>query len=121
MYWPNVLDALVKVIGFVLTVILAGGVIFLTNRVLSRLLHRLTGDKVIARAGTTLVLILLGLKGLNAALRYITQPELRYLHSGLMGLLNDMADVIQWLVSVAALLFIGYTLRGRRGPAEGEE
>jgi len=43
------------------------------------------------------------------------------LHSGLMGLLNDMGDVIQWLVSVAALLFIGYTLRGRRGPAEGEE
>lgn len=121
MYWPNVLDALVKVIGFVLTVILAGGVIFLTNRVLSRLLRRLTGDKVIARAGTTLVLVLLSLKGLNAALRYITQPELRYLHSGLMGLLNDMADVIQWLVSVAALLFIGYTLRGRRGPAEGEE
>jgi hypothetical protein len=116
--WPSILAAVVKVIGFVLTVLVSAGVMVLVHRALSRLLGRLVGDESIARAATTLVLILLGLKGVTAALRYITQDELRYLHNGLTGLLNDMAGVIQWLVTVAALLFIGYSLRGWRGPAE---
>lgn len=121
MDWRIVLNALLKIVGFVLTVVLTGGVMFLVYRALSRLLDRLIGDKVIAKAGTMLALLLLGLKGLEAALSYVTQPDLWYLHSGLMGLLSGMADVIQWLVWIIALLFIGYTLRGWRGPAESEE
>lgn len=113
--WQSILSAVVKIIGFVLTVIVAAGVIFLVRRAMSRLLGRLIPDKVVAQAATILVMILLGLKGLTAALRYVTQNELRYLHTGLTGLLNDMASVIQWLVLVVALLFIGYTLRGWRG------
>jgi hypothetical protein len=121
MVWRDVLDAAVKVIGFGLTVILSGGVIFLVYRALSHLLERLIGDKVIAQAGAVLTLVLLGLKGLSAALSYITQPEVQYLHRGLMGLLDDMAAVIQWVVMIVALLFVGYALRGWRGPAENEE
>lgn len=113
--FQGILDALVKVIGFVLTVALSAGLIFLLYRALSRLLGRLIEDEVIARAVTVLTMSLLGLKGLVAALRYITQDELRYLHTGLTGLLTEMADVIQWVALIAVLLFIGYTLRGWRG------
>jgi hypothetical protein len=118
MSWPTILSALVKIIGFVLTAVVSGGVIFFIYRALSRLLGRLIGDQVIAQALTTLGLVLLGLKGLVRALSYITQDELRYLHGGLTGLLTDMADVIQWLALIATLLFLGYTLRGWRGPTE---
>jgi len=120
MSWPTILSALVKIIGFVLTVVVSAGVIFFIYRTLSRLLGRLIGDEVVAQALTTLGLVLLGLKGLVRALSYITQSELRYLHSGLTGLLTDMADVIQWLALIIALLFLGYTLRGWRGPT-GEQ
>jgi hypothetical protein len=119
--WQSVLDAAVKVIGFVMTVVVSAGVMFLIYRALSVLLGRLIGDKVIVRAGTVLAMVLLGIKGLGAALRYITQDELRYLHQGLTGLLNDMAGVVQWLVLVVSLLFVGYTIRGWRGPVEQEE
>lgn len=120
MSWPTILSALVKIIGFVLTVVVSAGVIFFIYRTLSRLLGRLIGDEVVAQALTTLGLVLLGLKGLVRALSYITQSELRYLHSGLTGLLTDMADVIQWLALIITLLFLGYTLRGWRGPT-GEQ
>lgn len=118
MSWPTILSALVKIIGFVLTVVVSAGVIFFIYRTLSRQLGRLIGDEVVAQALTTLGLVLLGLKGLVRALSYITQSELRYLHSGLTGLLTDMADVIQWLALIITLLFLGYTLRGWRGPTE---
>jgi len=121
MIWQNVLSAVVKIIGFVMTVLVSAGVIFFVYRALTRLLRRLVGDEVIARALTTLGMILLGLEGLEEALRYITQSELRYLHNGLTSLLNGMADVLQWLTLIAALLFIGYTLRGWRGPVEEPE
>jgi hypothetical protein len=117
--WQSILSAVIKIIGFFLTGITAGVVIFLVHRALSRLLGRLIPDEIIAQAGATLAVILLGLKGLSAVLRYITQNELRYLHNGLTGLLDDMAGVIQWVVLIVVLLFIGYTLRGwRGGPSE---
>ena len=74
--WRDILDAAVKVIGFFLTIIASGGVMFFVHRALTQLLGRLVKDEAVARAGTTLVLILLGLKAVTAALRYVTQPEL---------------------------------------------
>ena len=116
--WQSILDAVVKVIGFVLTVLVSAGVIFFVRQALSRLLSRLIGDEAIAQALATLGLILLGLKGLTGALRYITQDELRYLHTGLTDLLNSMAGVLQWVALIAAVLYVGYSLRGWRAPAE---
>jgi len=121
MDWRGVLDAVVKVIGFVLTVAVSGGVIFLLYRAFARLFARLIGDEIIARALSVLGLILLIIKGLAAALRYVTQPELRYLHTGLTDLLGGMADVVQWVALIAAILFVGYTFRGWRGPDEEAE
>ena len=119
--WWNILDAFVKVVGFVLTVGLSVAVILFVHRGMSRLLGRLVGDKVVAKAFSTLALILLGLEGLTGALRYVTQEHLRYLHNGLMDLLNGMAGVVQWLVLIAVLLFVAYTFRGWRGPMQEEE
>jgi len=119
--WQAVLNAAVKVIGFVLTIVLSGVVILFVKKALDRLLKRLIGDDAIAKALTALAVILLILKGLTAALRYVTQAELRYLHTGLTGLLNDMASVIQWTVLVAAILFVGYTVAGWRRAIADEE
>jgi hypothetical protein len=116
MAWQDVLDAAVKVIGFTLTAALSAAVMVFVYRTLSRLLGRLIGDEVIARTGIVLAMVLLGIEGLEASLAYITQPELRYLHTSLTGLLNQMAGVIRWLVLVSGVFFIGYTLRGWRGP-----
>ncbi len=121
MGWPNVLNALVKVIGFIMVVLVSAGVIWVVYRAFAKLLNRLIGDETVARALTVLGMILLGLKGLIAALSYITQPELRYLHTGLTDLLSGMAGVVQWMVLIAVILFVGYALQGYRGPAEEEE
>ena len=116
--WRDILDAAIKVIGFILSVGISVGVIYYVHRTMSRLLQRLIGDEIIARGLTSLGVILLALQGAKAALRYITQNDLRYLHSGLMDLLLGMAGVVQWLALIAVLLFVAYTLRGWRGPTD---
>ena len=106
--WTRVLDAAVKVVGFVMSVAVAVGVIVFVRKSLADLLGRVITDGIIA-SGTT------------AALRYVTQDELRYLHAGLTGLLDEMASVIQWVVLVAAILFVGHTFWGARQSSEDWE
>lgn len=117
----DVFAFLVELVGFVLAAGLTVGVIFWVRRPLAQLLARLIRDETVAQAGTTFVLILLGLRGLSAMFGYITQPNLSQLFGGLTGLLNRLADEIQWAVWIAALLFIGYSIQGWRRAADREE
>ncbi len=118
----RVLSFLVGVSGFVLALAIAGGVIWFLRAPLRKVLQQLIGDKEIAEAGTWFVLVLLGVHGAKAALGYVTQTHLKLLLSGLIDLLMGMADVIRWVVYIAALLFIGYSLQARRlGAKEKEE
>ena len=121
MDWTRVLDAAVKVVGFVMSVAVAVGVIVFVRKSLADLLGRVITDGIIASSLTKLTVILLVLKGTTAALRYVTQDELRYLHAGLTGLLDEMASVIQWVVLVAAILFVGHTFWGARQSSEDWE
>jgi hypothetical protein len=119
----------VDLLGQVVGILIAGGltlaVVVLLQRPVERFLLHLLQDPVVARTGTLFVVVLLTLHGLATVLDYITQPELHAILGGLSGLLLRMAEAVQWLVQVAALLFIGYSLkRGsgnrERGPAEAE-
>lgn len=109
----------VDLLGQVVGVLIAGGltlaVVVLLQRPVERFLLHLLDDPVVARMGTLFVVILLSLHGLATVLDYITQPELHAILGNLSGLLLRMAGAVQWLVQVAALLFIGYALK--KGPA----
>jgi hypothetical protein len=59
------------------------------------------------------LLLLLALRGLSAAIGFINQMQLSVLLGGIVRLLDDLAGVIQWVAYVAALLFIGYSIRSK--------
>lgn len=111
---------LIGFLGFVLALAITAAVIWFVRAPLKRLLQQLIGDKSVADAAGMFVLVLLGLYGVRAALGYITQPQLSTLLGGLMDLLVSLAGVIQWIAYVAALLFIGYCIVGRKGEAAKE-
>lgn len=117
----SVLEFLTGLAGFVLALAITAAIIWFIRAPLGRVLQVLIGDKVVAEAGSFFVLILLGLYGLRAALNYITQANLSLLFRGLTGLLVDLAGVIQWVIYIAALLFIGYSLQARQSEAGKEQ
>lgn len=105
----------VALLGQVVGILIAGGVtlavVVLVQGPLERFLLYLLGDRVVARTATVFTVILFSLHGLATVLDYITQPQLHVVLAGLTGLLLRLADVLQWVVQVAALLFVGYALR----------
>jgi hypothetical protein len=115
----------VDLLGQVVGILIAGGltlaVVVLLQGPVERFLLHLLNDPVVARMGTLFIVVLFSLHGLATVLDYITQPELHAILGGLSALLLRMADAVQWLIQVAALLFIGYSLRrgwGNRDVAE---
>lgn len=112
----------VALLGQVVGILIAGGltlaVVVLLQRPVERFLLHLLGDPVVARMGTLFIVVLLSLHGLATVLDYITQPELHAILGNLSGLLLRMAEAVQWLVQVAALLFIGYALKKGSGSRE---
>ena len=117
----GILQFLTGLAGLALALVIAGAVIWFIRPHLTRVLQLLVGDKSVAEAGTAFVLVLLGLYGLRAALGFISQAQLSRLFSGLMEMLLNMAGVVQWVVYIAALLFIGYSLQARLGAGKKEE
>ena len=51
--------------------------------------------------------------GVTAAFGFVRQPNLHEFFDGVLGMLSGMADEVQWVIWIGALLFIGYALRGR--------
>lgn len=105
-------------LGFILAGGVTVGVILWVRRPLTRVLKRLLNDELIANAGATFVLILLGLRGVSTMFDYVTHPILGEFFDNLTRLLNNLANDIQWAVWIAALLFIGYAIRGRKPNVE---
>jgi hypothetical protein len=54
---------------------------------------------------------LLALEGVKAVIGYFTVPELSTMLGGLSNLINNLTGTVQWAVYMAALLFIGYSVR----------
>ena len=67
------------------------------------------------KAGVSLVLILLAVRGLSTTLGFFSQSDLNQFFGGLTGLLNRFADALQWVAYIGALLFIGFAILGRHG------
>jgi hypothetical protein len=92
---------------------ITAGVIHLIRVPLTQFLNHLLGDETIAMFGVTLVILLMVIKGLSAAFAFITNESFRFVLSRLVSLLGNLAGVIEWAAYIAALLFIGYSIRKR--------
>lgn len=103
----------IAVIGFLSALAITAGVIHLIRVPLTQFLNHLLGDETVAMFGVTLVILLMVIKGLSAAFGFITNDSFRFLLSRLVSLLGNLAGVIEWAAYIAALLFIGYSIRKR--------
>ena len=110
----SLIEIMAAVIGIILALGITALVMIVVRGPLYRFLSGLLDDEGVARLGVAFVLLLLGLHGLRATLSFITVPELEPILTGIGILLVDLASALQWAAGVAALLFIGYALRGLR-------
>lgn len=123
----TLIEIMAAAIGIILALGITALVMIVARGPLYAFLSALLDDEGVARLGVAFVLLLLGLHGLRAALGFITLPELEPILSGVGILLLDLAGAIQWAAGVAALLFIGFSLRrlqrdrGLQDEASGEE
>jgi len=123
----TLVEIMAAAIGIILALGITALVMIVARGPLHSFLSALVDDEAVARLGVAFVLLLLGLHGLRAALGFITLPELEPILSGIGILLLDLAGAVQWAAGVAALLFIGYSLRGlkigrgRRDAGSGDE
>ena len=108
----TVIEIMAAAIGIILALGITALVMIVVRGPLFRFLNALLDDEGVARLGVAFVILLLGLHGLRAALSFITVPELEPILTGIGILLVDLAGALQWAAGVAALLFIGYALRG---------
>jgi hypothetical protein len=113
--------------GFVFSLVLTGVLIFLGRKPLAKALEYLFGDSPVARYGLLVILVLLGLVGLRAAFGAFYPGEFNYLlfindkfqvgeftgfmFYGLLNLLSGFAEVFKWAILIAAIFFVGYSLR----------
>lgn len=102
---------LTSLAGFLLAAVITIGVIYIIRQPLAQVLSRLVDDEVVVRFGVTFVLLIIGIKGLSAAFGFITHDGFRQFSTRLISLLDNLAGVVQWVAYIAALLFIGYSIR----------
>ena len=120
----TLIDIMAAAIGIILALGITALVMILVRGPLYAFLSAVLDDRAVARLGVAFVLLLLALHGLRATLGFITLPELEPILDGVGLLLLDLAGALQWAAGVAALLFIGYSLRRLRPeqqPAADEE
>jgi len=109
---------LVGFLGFVFSLAIAAGLIVWLRKPLEELLLRLVEDETIAAAGALFVAALIGLYGLSTAFTFIGEAHVTQLFGNLFSMLDRMAGVIQWVIYIAALLFIGWSIRGKGAAGE---
>lgn len=121
----TLIEIMAAAIGIILALGITALVMILARGPLHKFLSAVLDDEAVARLGVAFVLLLLGLHGLRAALGFITLAELEPILDGVGLLLLDLAGALQWAAGVAALLFIGYSLRRlqkeQQGAADEEE
>ena len=107
----QVFNIIAGLAGFFFAVAITVAVVFFSRKPVTSFLTHVLGDEVIAKTGATFVIILMALEGFRFAFGYITQPQLYTFFSGITNLLNSLAGVLQWVVYIAALLFIGFSIQ----------
>jgi len=111
----------VGILGFLLALILAAAIIFFVRKPMTAFLTLIVKDEKVAKFGTTFLLILLGLRGFEAATDMINQMHASFFFNNITNLLRGIAGDIQWVVYIGALLFIGYAIMGWKGKTEEKE
>jgi hypothetical protein len=114
MDWTSVFDFITGLLGVILAAGLTVFAISYIRRPLAAFLGLLIADEQVVKAGASFVALLIGLRGLSAVLGFITQTQLSRLLMNLSSMLQDLAGVVQWAAYIAALLFIGYSIRANR-------
>ena len=112
----NFWSVLAGFVGILLALVLTVLSIVVIRPPLSRFLEKILGDKEISQLGTTFIVLLLALEGAKAVIGYFTVPELSTMLGGLSNLIDNLTGTVQWAVYMAALLFIGYSVRISRTP-----
>jgi len=70
--WRKALDATVKVIGFILTIVVSGGVVFFVRKTFADSLGKVLKDGAIVKALTSLTVVPLVIEGATVApVRYV--------------------------------------------------
>ena len=114
MNWTGIFDFITGLVGVLLAAGLTVFAISYIRKPLAGFLSLLIDDEGVVKAGASFVALLIGLRGLSAVLGFITQTQLSRLLLNLSSMLQDLAGVVQWAAYIAALLFIGYSIRARR-------
>jgi hypothetical protein len=128
----QILTTIIGLVGFVLTLALTVAAVLLLRKPLAKALEYLFKDEMVAKYGSRVILIFLGLAGLTAAFgsfypashgaalfigdEFQLGEFTRYMFTGLLDLLGSFAEVIRWALYIGALFFIGFAVRSWRGP-----
>ena len=108
----TVLNLIVNAVAFIISVGLTVAVAFLIKQPLVNVLTKLL-DEDFARLGLIFAWVLIGLAGLSTAFSFITWPPIQPILRSITGPLKGAASELKWIVWVAALLFIGYSIRAK--------
>ncbi len=109
----SVLNFLVQGAAFIISVGLTAAVAFLIRQPLVNVLTRLL-DEDFARLGLIFAWVLIALAGLSTAFSFITWSPIQPLLRSITAPLNSAASELKWIVWIAALLFIGYSIRTKQ-------
>jgi len=107
----QVFSIITGLVGFLAAAAITAAVVFFARKPINSFLSHVLGDDLIAKTGTAFVVILLVLEGFRYTFNFITQPQVNTFFNGLSNLLDGLAGVIQWVVYIAALLFIGFSIQ----------
>ncbi len=108
----TVLNLIVNAVAFIISVGLTVAVAFLIKQPLVNVLTKLL-DEDFARLGLVFAWVLIGLAGLSTAFSFITWPPIQPILRSIIDPLNSAVGSLKWIVWVAALLFIGYSIRAK--------
>jgi hypothetical protein len=123
----DVVKGFIGILGFIISLAIAGAVIMFLRKPLTQLAGKLIGDEAIAQKISIFVFALLALAGLYSAIGALYPDKYANLFSidnkfqvgeffhfalyGLLNLLSAFAEVLKWAVIAVAIFFVGYSLR----------
>lgn len=108
----TVLDFFINLLAFIIALGIAWAVVYLIRDPLFRFLSKLLGEDF-AEMGVIFVSILIGLAGLSVALSFFKVTRVAPIISAIIDPLQMVVREIKWIIYIAALLFIAFSLRER--------
>ncbi|MBN2146780.1 MAG: hypothetical protein JW726_05305 [Anaerolineales bacterium] len=123
----QIVNFILGIIGFILTVAITFGIIALLRKPLAKALEYLYEDKTVSKYASLVILALLGFVGLGSALQAFSPDDygvtlfignsfqfgelLSYMTDGLINLFDGFIEVMRWSIYIGVLLFIGFAIR----------